>query len=242
MLLGLTLSLLDLLHWEQGWEQVGLPLAWWGGISAPFFAHQIWLRHPMALERVLSAMARIFVPLFLVVEAGFLLAFLSRGLYELSAVRDLLMVFNVLLLAVVGLLLLQSAWGEKLQPMIRGLLMGLVFLGCVADGVALLAIGRRLWEAGWTPNRFAVLGGNVLLLLTLLAVGVALIRRPDSDLQPLRTTLGHALAAFVGWAFFVALMLPLWTHWRARGIDRTPFMAVPASEVVADPDAEGPAR
>jgi hypothetical protein len=110
----------------------------------------------------------------------------------------------------------------------------------LADGFALVAIGQRLWEGGWTPNRFAVLGGNAVLLVTLAGVLMAWIRPRGQE--RLRGALGWALAVYVGWAFVVACVLPGVVQWRARGIDGEPFLLVPASEVVADSDAEGPAR
>ncbi|MEY5043234.1 MAG: hypothetical protein RJA19_461 [Bacteroidota bacterium] len=240
VLMGMMLLLMDLLEWTGGGEAVLQPLVWWGVLSAPFFAHHIWMRYPQALERVLSVMARIFVPLFLLLEAGTLLVFLSRGVDALAADREQLLVFNLLLLVVVGLVLLQAAWGEEMRRGMWGMLGGLVALGVLADGFALVAIGQRLWEGGWTPNRFAVLGGNAVLLVTLAGVLMDWIRPRGQE--RLRGALGWALAVYVGWAFVVACVLPGVVQWRARGIDGEPFLLVPASEVVADPDAEGPAR
>jgi hypothetical protein len=173
-------------------------------------------------------------------EAGTLLVFLSRGVDALAADREQLLVFNLLLLVVVGLVLLQAAWGEEMRRGMWGMLGGLVALGVLADGFALVAIGQRLWEGGWTPNRFAVLGGNAVLLVTLAGVLMAWIRPRGQE--RLRGALGWALAVYVGWAFVVACVLPGVVQWRARGIDGEPFLLVPASEVVADSDAEGPAR
>ena len=147
---------------------IAVHLMSWGGASALAFAHHVWLRQPDALNKVLPLIAGLFIPLFVLLESGFLLTYLAKGLDALSRDREELLVFNLLLGAVIGLVLLHSALKDSETRMDPAA--ALVVLGIVADGVAILAIGSRLMEWGWTPNRLAVLATNLLCLGTLLLV------------------------------------------------------------------------
>lgn len=242
LLVGLTLLMLSFLPGEEVMEDVGIYLGWWVGLAAPFFAHHIWWRNPGALDRVLGTVARIFIPLFLLLEAFFLVLLLSRGWHALAGDRQQLLVFNLLLLAVVGLVGLQGAWEGVRSRATGSLLLGLVALGAVADLVALAAIGSRLAAGGWTPNRLAVLGGNLLLLSTLVGLLVALVQRGDWGPR-VRRVLSLSLGAYVIWALGIAFLLPIGAQLRARGVDREEFVEsqwlVPASEGPAQPEAEG---
>ena len=96
----------------------------------------------------------------------------------------------------------------------------LVVLGIVADGVAILAIGSRLMEWGWTPNRLAVLATNLLCLGTLLALVPAFVPRLRMQGWPeVQGVLNRALVFFFGWTVVVALAFPGYQAFRNRAFD-----------------------
>ena len=102
----------------------------------------------------------------------------------------------------------------------RTLVTALVVLGIVADGVAILAIGSRLMEWGWTPNRLAVLATNVLCLGTLLALVPAFV--PPLRMQgwpDVQGVLNRALVFFFGWTVVVALAFPGYQAFQNRAFD-----------------------
>ena len=108
-LFGLTNLLMLTLDLGQAVvEPVNIHLVTWGLSGLLIFGHSVWLRHPQSLERILPTVARIFIPLFVVLEFGFLLAYLSMGFDTLSSDRDELLVFNFLLIAVIGLVGIRS--------------------------------------------------------------------------------------------------------------------------------------
>ena len=68
------------------------------------------------------------------------------------------------------------------------LLLALALTTIIVNGIALSAIMFRISEWGITPNRLAVLGGNVLILSNLIIVGISLFRtiRNENHLEKCR--------------------------------------------------------
>jgi predicted ferric reductase len=207
-------------------EEINIHLVTWGLSGALVFGHAVWLRHPHSLDRILPTLARIFIPLFVLMEAGFLSVQLWAGFDELSSNREQLFVFNLLLAAVIGLVLLHSAFDEGAPRWTHRLMVALVVLGALADLVGIAAIGSRLGAWGVTPNRLTVLVGNLLFLTTLVALLVAWFRGKSSDSSPhvaTRRVLNRALAGFVIWAFCVTLLFPLYFGLQVKAEDLSHF-------------------
>jgi|GEM_PF-4402771 len=137
---ALTVGMLGVLEVpEAQLERVLVQVVVGGLSSVVFFAHALWVRFPTAFDRILPAVARLFIPLFLVLEVLFLTVLLFRNPGGgLAQNRELLLVFNVLLLAVVGLLVLRASFtpagGE------RGT--------ALATGVAGMAFWADAWAVG----------------------------------------------------------------------------------------------
>ncbi|RIK38882.1 MAG: hypothetical protein DCC58_16065 [Chloroflexi bacterium] len=120
------------------------------------------------IENMAPVLTRLFTPLFVAA----LLAFLGAVLWTGSGVdieRDALIAFDLLLVVVLGLLLYaMSARDPAAPPGIFDVLqVVLVVSALLANAVALWAIAARITEFGFTPNRTAALGVNVLLLVNL---------------------------------------------------------------------------
>ena len=80
----------------------------------------------------------------------------------------------------------------------------------LADAVALGAIVARISEFGFTPNRVAALGENVILLVNLAWSAVLYVRfiagrSPFTDLERWQT--GY-LPVYAAWAAFVVIVFP----------------------------------
>ena len=218
---GLTVVMAEMLELDT--VPIAVHLMSWGGAGALAFAHHVWLRQPDALNKVLPLIAGLFIPLFVLLESGFLLTYLAKGLDALSRDREELLVFNLLLGAVIGLVLLHSALKDSETRLGRTLVSALVVLGIVADGVAILAIGSRLMEWGWTPNRLAVLATNLLCLGTLLALVPAFVPRLRMQGWPdVQGVLNRALVFFFGWTVVVALAFPGYQAFQNRASTRSP--------------------
>ena len=120
------------------------------------------------IENMAPVLTRLFTPLF----AAVLLAFLATMVWTGSAIdveREVLIGFDLLLVLVLGLLLYAvSARDPRARPDAFDLLqLGLVGSALVVDLVALVAIAARIAEFGFSPNKVAALGENLLLLVNL---------------------------------------------------------------------------
>jgi hypothetical protein len=120
------------------------------------------------IENMAPVLTRVFTPLF----AATLLAFLGAFIWTNNGIdveRDVLILFDLLLVIVLGLLLYAiSARDLTARPgLFDGLQLALVVSALIIDAMVLLAITGRITEWGFTPNKTAALGENVILLTNL---------------------------------------------------------------------------
>jgi hypothetical protein len=120
------------------------------------------------IENMAPVLTRLFAPLFAAVLIMFLgtLLWTGRGI---DIERNVLIAFDLLLLLVLGLLLYSISSRDPRSPpgAFDGVQVVLVVSVLLADAVALWAIAARITEFGFTPNRVAALGENVILLVNL---------------------------------------------------------------------------
>src|SRR5207237_2197158 len=121
------------------------------------------------IENMAPVLTRLFTPLFTIV----LLLFLATMAWTGSAIdikREVLISFDLLLVAVVGLVLYAVSARDPQAPpdFFDTLQLVLVVSALAVDALALTAIASRISEFGFTPNRVAALGENLLLLVNLL--------------------------------------------------------------------------
>ncbi len=129
------------------------------------------------IENMAPVLTRLFTPLF----AAVLVAFLSTMLWTGAGInieRDVLIAFDLLLVIVLALLLYSiSARDPQSPPGVFDVVqVVLVVSALLADAVALWAIAARITEFGFTPNRVAALGENVILLVNLAWSAVLYVR------------------------------------------------------------------
>jgi len=120
------------------------------------------------IENMAPVLTRLFTPLFAALLLAFLGAVVGTG-RGMSIDRDVLIGFNALLVVVLALLLYTLSARDREAPPGAFDVMQLVLLLSMlaADGVALGNIGGRITAYGFSPNRTAVLGMNLLLLANL---------------------------------------------------------------------------
>ena len=125
-----------------------------------------------AKQSVMGNMApvltRLFTPLFTILLLVFLATMAWTG-NPINVEREVLISFDMLLALVVGLVLYAASARDPDAPphFFDGLQLLLVVSALVVDGVALWAIAARITEFGFTPNRVAALGENLILLVNL---------------------------------------------------------------------------
>jgi hypothetical protein len=163
------------------------------------------------IENMAPVLTRLFTPLFAAVLVTFLgtLLWTGRGV---DVEREVLIAFDLLLLVVLGLLLYSiSARDPRSAPGAFDVVqVVLVVCALLADAVALWAIAARITEFGFTPNRVAALGENVILLVNLAwsaVLYVRFLRRRGAftDLERWQTAY---LPVYAVWAAIVVIVFP----------------------------------
>jgi len=163
------------------------------------------------IENMAPVLTRLFTPLFTVL----LLAFLGTMAWTGSPInveRQVLIGFDLLLALVVGLVLYAaSARDPQARPdFFDGLQLLLVVSALVVDSVALAAIAARISEFGFTPNRVAALGENLILLVNLAWTAwlyARFVRHRGSFATLERWQIAY-LPVYALWAALVVVMFP----------------------------------
>jgi hypothetical protein len=182
-----------------------------GAVGAVMIASWLVEAKQSVIENMAPVLARLFTPLFAIVLVVFLgtLLWTGRGV---DIDRNLLIAFDLLLVAVLGLLLYSiSARDPGAPPGAFDLLqIVLVVSALLADAVALWAIAGRISEFGFTPNRVAALGENVLLLVNLVWSAALYIRflRGKGSFASLERWQTNYLPVYAAWAAIVVVVFP----------------------------------
>jgi hypothetical protein len=144
-----------------------------------------------------------------------LLAFLATMAWTGSPInvqREVLIGFDLLLAVVVGLVLYAASARDPQAPpgFFDALQFLLVVSALVVDGVALAAIAARISEFGFTPNRVAALGENLILLVNLAWTAwlyARFVRRRGSFATLERWQIAY-LPVYAVWAALVVVIFP----------------------------------
>lgn len=127
--------------------------------------------------------------------------------------RELLVVFDLLLVLVLALVVLGAAVRKDERPAGPSDLARLVMIvaAIALDGLVLASMLGRIDELGLTPNRVAALGLNVVLLVNLAGSAIVSARalRRGTDLRDLSRWQATNLPVLVVWAALVVVMLPV---------------------------------
>lgn len=163
------------------------------------------------IENMAPVLTRLFTPLFAIVLVTFLgtLLWTGRGV---DIERELLIAFDLLLVVVLGLLLYSvSARDPRSPPGVFDVVqVVLVVSALLADAVALWAIAGRITEFGFSPNRVAALGVNLVLLVNLVWSAVLYVRflRGRGSFSHLERWQTDYLPVYAIWAAIVVIAFP----------------------------------
>lgn len=182
-----------------------------GGMAAVIVAAWLVEAKQSVIENMAPVLTRIFTPLF----AATLLAFLVTIIWTSNGIdveRDALILFDLMLVVVLGLLLYAiSARDLTAKPgLFDRLQLALVASALIIDALVLIAITGRISEWGFSPNKTAALGENVILLANLawsawLFFGFVRGRAPFARLERWQT---RYVIVYAIWAWTVVLVFP----------------------------------
>lgn len=187
-------------------------IAVFGLAAAPLVATHLTQTNPQLVNKVPPIIAKIFSPLVLIMLVIYLGAIVYAGKDPYNN-REFLMLFNMLLIGVMGLIFFSVAEYSKEEKSSLGtwILVLLSVVTIIVNGVALSAIAFRISEWGITPNRMAVLGVNILMLIHLILVAKKLIQstRKNEQLDEVGMTMVRYLPIYLVWTSVVVFLFPL---------------------------------
>ncbi|GEO07801.1 hypothetical protein [Segetibacter aerophilus] len=208
---GITIGLFSLIGFnieKVYFEYVGI----FGLASAPIVGTYLTQTNPQLVGRVSPVIAKIFSPLVLVMLVIYLVAMIYSQKDPYND-REFLLVFNALLLGVMAIIFFSIAEGSKTtkSQTETWILFFLSIVTIVVNGIALSAILFRITDGGITPNRAAVLGGNVLILINLLLVTGQLYRvlSKKAPIDGVGKVIASYLPVYIVWAVIVTFIFPL---------------------------------
>jgi len=212
-LTGITLGLFNLidLKIEQFYFQ---HIAIWGLAAAPIVGTYLVQSNPQLVNMVSPVIAKVFTPLVFITLVIYLIAVIYTGKDPYNN-REFLLLFNVLLIGVMAIILFSIAGtAQSTESRINTLMLcGLSTVTILLNGIALSAILFRISEWGLTPNKLAILGGNLLILTHLLLITYRLIRTltltDRTEMEPVERSLTSFLPLYGLWASVVTFIFPI---------------------------------
>jgi hypothetical protein len=164
------------------------------------------------IENMAPVLTLLFTPLFTLLLLAFLGTMVVTG-SGIEVERDVLIGFDLLLVLVVGLLLYAiSARDPDKEPGFFDVMQFLlVVCALLVDAMALWAILARISEFGFSPNRVAALGENIILVVNLgwSAVVYAKFLRRRAAFATLERWQTAYIPVYALWAWIVVVVFPL---------------------------------
>jgi len=163
------------------------------------------------IENMAPVLTRLFTPLFVALLFAFLGTMLWTG-RGIDISRDVLIAFDLLLVVVLGLLLYSVSARDPQSPpgAFDVVQVVLVISALLANAVALWAMAGRISEFGFSPNRVAALGENLILLVNLAWAAVLYIRflRGRGSFASIERWLTNYVPVYAVWAGIVVIVFP----------------------------------
>jgi len=207
---GITIGLFSLIGYEIGtfyFENVVVL----GLAAVPLVATYLTQTNPQLVSKVSPVIARIFSPIVLVMLIIYLGAIFYSGKDPYND-REFLLLFNVLLIGVMALIFFSVAEASNTEKSKteKYILFMLSLVTIVVNGIALSAILFRIAEMGLTPNRLAVLGSNLLILINLMLVTMKLygVLAQKRDIVTVGSQIAVFLPIYTLWTIFITFILP----------------------------------
>jgi hypothetical protein len=164
------------------------------------------------VENMAPVLTRLFTPLFTILLLVFMATMAWTG-NPINIEREVLIGFDLLLVLVVALVLYAASARDPQAPadFFDRLQLLLVVSALAVDGVALAAIAARISEFGFTPNRVAALGENIILFvnLTWTAWLYASFVRGKGSFEALERWQVAYLPVYSAWAALVVILFPV---------------------------------
>ena len=184
----------------------------WGIAAIPIVATYLIQTNAQLINKVSPIIAKIFTPLVFINLLIYLSAMVYTKKYPYQD-RNVLLLFNVLLMGVMALILFSIAEAGKATKNKFSLivLFGLSALTLIVNAIALSAIVYRINEFGFSANRIAVLGGNLLIFINLALVSYKLFLTSfkNGSIEEIEETIAGYLPVYAIWTGLISFLIPL---------------------------------
>ena len=185
-----------------------LPL---GAVGAAIVAAWLVESKQRIVENMAPVLAMLFTPLFSIMLTIAAVSYVASGVVG-EFDRELVGVFDAMLLVVLGLVLYSTSARDPVRPV--GLMdwsqLVAVTGALVLDAMVLGAMAARIGDLGMTPNRAAAIGLNVILFVNLTGTAWLSVRflRGRVAIHRLERWQASYLPVFAVWAAIVVIVLP----------------------------------
>lgn len=165
------------------------------------------------LSKIVALLMRLTLPLSLLVLLIYL-GFIPFNFRAPFTNRDILIIYNLVLFAVMALLLgatpvRSDSLSSQQQQWLRWGIVAVALLAALVGLYALIAIGYRTWRGALTPNRMAFIGWNIINLGLLILLLAKQARASLSDWLPrLQSVFATGAVVYALWTLVVVSATP----------------------------------
>jgi hypothetical protein len=209
LLTGITISLfsvikIDILKFYTDYIIV------FGGVAAPIVSICLIRLYPTITSRIAPVIARIFTPLVLISLIVYLISMIFSKV-SINEDRELLMMFNILLISVLAIIMFSVSELErgKIKDNNILVLILLAVLTTMVNSIALVAIISRTLN-GLTPNRTVVIISNILVFVNLILITRDLIQSyfGNKQIASVERSVANYLKIYWIWTVAVIFLIP----------------------------------
>jgi hypothetical protein len=166
------------------------------------------------LSKFIATMMRLLLPLTLGVLTIYIFV-IPFNFLEPYENRDVLIVYNLMLFAIMGLLLgATPISGDDLSPQLhKWLRMGIIAVAILAEVVSLYALSATVYrtiEGGLTINRLTIIGWNAINISILMGLIFKQLKNGREQwIASLKSVFSLATNAYLVWGLFLVIVIPL---------------------------------
>jgi hypothetical protein len=211
VLTGITIGLFDAINFNiQKFYMENIVII--GLVCAPVVTTYIINNYTMMTNKIAPVIAYIFSPLVLLTLIIYLIAILISGKDPYND-RNFLVIFNIMLLGVMAIIVfsISETSINRKQKFIEVILIILSIITTIIDLIALSAIFYRLIEYGISPNKLAVFGSNILILVNLVLIVIDLYKTifKEMTIEKVEITISKYIPVYIIWILIVIFGFPL---------------------------------
>lgn len=189
----------------------------WILVSIPLLSVYIVQSNPKLVNKISPLIAKIFSPIILVTLLVYLIAIITSNKTPYNN-REFLLIFNGLILAVMVMIAFSLAENARTHKHTWEILVlfALSVVTIIINIIAVSAILLRIGSLGITPNRTAVLGGNILMLIHLILISFALFKsyKNQINIDKVEKSITSYLPIYIIWTIIVTFIFPLIFNFR----------------------------